>query len=109
MILNSSKPHKHEPASRFTNHSSRARVFRNITHDSGYPRYATDAVSTSRHCMVAGGEVRVSSVTSSPFDELLTAVDVVRCSGDRCVRHEVDGERGDVGRADYAPDRQRFA
>jgi hypothetical protein len=34
---------------------------------------------------------KVASVTGSRPDELLTAVDVVRCSGDRCVRHEVDG------------------
>lgn len=52
--------------------------------------------------MVAAGEVRVTSVTGSPLHELLAAVDVVRCSGDRCVRYEVDGERGDVGRADHA-------
>ena len=59
--------------------------------------------------MVAAGEVRVASLTASPLHELLAAVDVVRCSGDRCVRHEVDGDRGDVGRADHAPDRQRRA
>jgi hypothetical protein len=45
----------------------------------------------------------------SPLHDLVAAVDVVRCSGDRCVRHEVDGERGDVGRTDHAPDRQRRA
>src|SRR5262245_47902372 len=40
-------------------------------------------------------------------DQLLAAVDVVRGSGDRRVGHEVNGERGDVGRADDTPDRQR--
>jgi len=55
------------------------------------------------------GSGTVASVTGSPLDELLAAVDVVRYSGDRCVRHEVDGERGDVDRADDAPDRQRRA
>ncbi len=55
------------------------------------------------------GSGTVASVTGSPLDELLAAVGVVRCSSDRCVRHEVDGERGDVGRADDAPDRQRLA
>ena len=43
------------------------------------------------------------------LDELLAAVDVVRCACERRVDHEVDGERGDVGRADHAPDRQRRA
>jgi hypothetical protein len=51
----------------------------------------------------------IASVTGSPLDELLAAVDVVRCSGDRCVRHEMDGERRDVVRTDHAPDRQRRA
>jgi len=66
---------------------------------SGDPPWGTDSSSTPRHCMVAAGEVRVASVTGSPLHELLAAVDVVGCSGDGCVRHEVDGERGDVGRA----------
>src|SRR5579862_1286619 len=45
----------------------------------------------------------------SSFDELLAAVDVEGRTGDRGVRHEVDGQRGDVGRADDAADRQRGA
>lgn len=54
-------------------------------------------------------QVRVASSTGSPLDELLAAVDIVRCSGDGCVRHDVDGERGDVGRADHATDWQSGA
>ena len=42
-------------------------------------------------------------------DELLAAVDVVRRPGEGGVGHEVHGERGDVGRPDDAPDRQRGA
>jgi hypothetical protein len=61
------------------------------------------------HFKFAAVEVRLASVTGSPLHELLAAVDVVSCSGDRRVRHEVDGEHGDVGRADHAPDRQRRA
>ncbi len=45
----------------------------------------------------------------SPLDELLAAVDVEGRAGDRRVRHEVDGQCGDVGRADDASDRQRRA
>jgi len=45
----------------------------------------------------------------SPLDELLPAVDIEGRAGDRRVRHEVDGQCGDVGRADDAPDRQRRA
>jgi hypothetical protein len=41
----------------------------------------------------------------SPLDELLAAVDVEGRAGDRRVRHEVDGQCGDVGRADDASDR----
>ena len=40
-------------------------------------------------------------------DELLAAVDVEGRAGDRGVGHEVDGQCGDVGRADDAADRQR--
>src|SRR5262249_46530965 len=47
--------------------------------------------------------------TCSLRDKLLAAVDVEGCAGDRCVGHEVHGERGDVGRADDAPNRQRRA
>jgi hypothetical protein len=54
-------------------------------------------------------QVSVASGTGSPLDELLAAVDIVRCSGDGCVRHEVDGEGGDVGRADHAADWQSGA
>ena len=46
-------------------------------------------------------------IPRSSFDELLAAVDVEGRAGDRGVRHEVDGQRGDVGRADDAADRQR--
>ena len=38
----------------------------------------------------------------SPLDKLLAAVDVEGRPGDRRVRHEVDGQCGDVGRADDA-------
>jgi hypothetical protein len=38
---------------------------------------------------------------------LLAAVDVEGGAGDRGVRHEVDGQCGDVGGADDAADRQR--
>ncbi len=42
----------------------------------------------------------------SSEDELLAAVDVVGRAGERRVGHHVDGERGDVGGADDAADRQ---
>ena len=45
----------------------------------------------------------------SPLDELLAAVDVEGRAGDRRIRHEVDGQSGDVSRADHASDRQRRA
>src|SRR6266545_2022035 len=51
--------------------------------------------------------MRIASTTGSPLDELLTAVDVEGRAGDRRVGHEVDGQRGDVGRTDDASDRQR--
>lgn len=44
---------------------------------------------------------------SLALDELLASVDVVRCSSDRRVRHEVDSQCGDIGRTNDAPDRQR--
>src|SRR5204863_455465 len=50
-----------------------------------------------------------SSVVCSSGDELLPTVDVVRRAGERRVDHDVDGERGDVGRPDHAPDGQRGA
>ena len=43
----------------------------------------------------------------SALDELLAAIDLERRTGDGRVRHQVDGERGDVGRADHSSDRQR--
>jgi hypothetical protein len=43
---------------------------------------------------------------SSCLDELLTAVDVEGGAGDGGVRHEMDGEGGDVGRGDDAAYRQ---
>ena len=43
------------------------------------------------------------------LDQLLASVDVVGRAGERGVGHEVDGERGDVGRPDDAPDRERRA
>src|SRR5215831_6726999 len=52
---------------------------------------------------------RSGSLADSPLDELLTAVDVEGRTRDRRVRHEMDGQCGDVGRADDAPDRQRLA
>jgi hypothetical protein len=42
-------------------------------------------------------------------DEALSAVDVVRRARDGRVDHEVNGERGDVNRADHASDGQRRA
>ena len=45
----------------------------------------------------------------SPLDELLTAVDVVGCSRERRVRHDVYRERSDVSRSDDAPDGKRGA
>ena len=39
----------------------------------------------------------------SPLDQPLTTVDVEGRAGNRRVRHEVHGQRGDVGRADHAP------
>ena len=44
---------------------------------------------------------------SSLLYQLLAAVDVVGDSGDRCIHHKVDGERGDVVRPNHPPDRQR--
>jgi hypothetical protein len=44
---------------------------------------------------------------ASSFDELLTAVDVEGCAGDRGVGHEVDRQCGNIGRADDPSDRQR--
>lgn len=49
----------------------------------------------------------VSRLSTSPFDELLATVDVEDGASDRRVRHQADGERGDVGRANDASDRQR--
>ena len=46
-------------------------------------------------------------IRRSSFEELLAAVDVEGRAGDRGVRHEVDGQGGDVGRADDPADRQR--
>ena len=43
----------------------------------------------------------------SSGDELLPAVDVVRRAGECRVAHNVDSERGDVGGADDAADRER--
>ena len=47
--------------------------------------------------------------SGSRLDELLPTVDVIGCSGDSCVRHQVNGERGDVGWPYDAPDRQSRA
>jgi hypothetical protein len=49
-------------------------------------------------------EVRVASNTGLSLSELLAAFDVVGCSSDRCVRHEVDGERADTALARRADD-----
>src|SRR5690348_1882815 len=43
---------------------------------------------------------RRSASSGASRDELLPPVDVVGRAGDRSVDHEVNGERGDVGRAD---------
>src|SRR5208283_3098119 len=42
-------------------------------------------------------------------DELLSAVDVIRCAREGGVGHNVYGERGHVGRSDYASDGKRAA
>ena len=52
---------------------------------------------------------RCARVIRAELDQLLAAVDVVGRTGDGAVRHEVDGERGDVGAPDHAPDGQRGA
>src|SRR5260370_39911194 len=51
----------------------------------------------------------IPSEALSPLDELLTAIYVVSCPGDRCVRHEVDRELSNVRRADHSPDGKCFA
>ena len=43
---------------------------------------------------------------ASSSDELLAAVNVEGRAGERRIRHEVDGQCGDVGRADDTADRQ---
>ena len=71
---------------------------------------ATLVAVTPTLTAVAAGELNVAFVavpSRSSFDELLAAVDVEGRAGDRGVRHEVDGQCGDVGRADDAADRQR--
>jgi hypothetical protein len=52
---------------------------------------------------------RGRSLGAASFDEPLAAVDVVRRAGHCGVGHEVNGEGGDVGWSDDAPDRQRGA
>ena len=52
------------------------------------------------------GSVVESTPEAGSEDELLTAVDVVRRAREGGVGHEVNGERGDVRRADDAPDRE---
>ena len=54
-------------------------------------------------------QLRVASGTGSPLDELLPAVDVVGAACKGCIRHDVYGERSDVGRSHDASDRQRNA
>src|ERR1700678_942685 len=39
--------------------------------------------------------------------QLLASVDVVRDASDRCIDHEVDGERRNIGWTDHPPDWQR--
>ena len=43
---------------------------------------------------------------SRPLDELLATIDVENRASHRRVRHQVDGERRDVGRTNHASDRQ---
>ena len=43
------------------------------------------------------------------FDELLTAIDVVRCPRDSRILHQVNRQRGDIGRPDAPPDRHSSA
>ena len=45
----------------------------------------------------------------SALRELLTTVNVVGCAGKGRVGHQVDGQSGDVLRADHAADRERRA
>src|SRR6185295_13082879 len=63
---------------------------------------------------ISRGKDRRAPIASATFgivcpsvDELLPTVDVVRRAGERGVGHDVDGECGDIGRADDAPDRER--
>jgi hypothetical protein len=70
---------------------------------------AADIGGTPWCCVVAVGRSESHLRHDSPVHELLAAVDVVGRAGNRCVSHEVDGERGDVGRADHAPDGERRA
>ncbi len=50
----------------------------------------------------------VANMRPRRSDELLATVYVVGRAGQRGVGHEVDGQRGDVRRADDAADRERF-
>ena len=47
--------------------------------------------------------------SSGAGEDLLAAVDVVGRAAERRIGHDVHGERGDVGRTDDPPDRQRGA
>src|SRR3954452_25294149 len=53
------------------------------------------------------GLIRRALPGRSARQQLLAAVDVVGGAGERRVGHDVHGERGDVGRAHHAADRQR--
>jgi hypothetical protein len=63
-------------------------------------------IGTCRTCRPAEMIIRRCIAMANGRLELLTAIDVEGRAGDRGVCHEVDGQGGDVGRADDAADRQ---
>src|SRR5579863_9246358 len=67
-----------------------------------YVKTTTSATGSNRR-------FRASTALRLAGDELLPAVDVVGRARERRVGHDVDGERGDVGRFDDTPDRKRGA
>ena len=82
--------------------SARARLSRRVVHAEQHDRRESSRKGEAL-------SVRVAPGTVSPLDYLLAPVDIVRCSGDGCVRHEEDGKGGDVGRADHSADWQSGA
>jgi hypothetical protein len=66
-------------------------------------RLATQWRRTSLHARLPSlhepcvASSRFSSVMPSAWDELLATVDVIGGTGEGGIRHQVDGERGDIG------------